>query len=151
MLVKINEEHSHLIKDDPVRPELDYIFRTSNGREIFADIENGSANAVICVGYNHQVPKTVEDLDKYSQPDFMDPLGIAVFYTVWSYKPGAGRKIVFDTVKRIREEKKHIIRFVTLSPKTQMARKFHLNNGAVVLNENKNTDNYEYKLSNIKD
>ena len=144
MLINIDENCSHLIKDDPVRPELDYIFRTSNEREVFVETENGTPNAVICVGYNHQVPKTIEELDKYSEQDFTDPLSIAVFYTVWSYKLGSGKKIVFDAVKRIKEEKKRVIRFVTLSPKTKMARKFHLNNGAILLSENEVTDNYEY-------
>ena len=144
MLINIDENCSHLIKDDPVRPELDYIFRTFNGREAFVETENGTPNAIICVGYNHQVPKTIEELDKYSEPDFTDPLSIAVFYTVWSYKLGSGKKIVFDAVKRIKEEKKRVIRFVTLSPKTKMARKFHLNNGAILLSENEVTDNYEY-------
>jgi hypothetical protein len=34
---------------------------------------------------------------------------------------------------------------VTLSPKTEMARKFHLKNGAEVFRENPDTVNYLYK------
>jgi hypothetical protein len=34
---------------------------------------------------------------------------------------------------------------VTLSPKTEMARRFHLKNGASELRENSNTINYIYK------
>ena len=41
-------------------------------------------------------------------------------------------------------------RLVTLSPKTKMARRFHLNNGAVLLKENKYTDNYEYDIDGEK-
>jgi len=37
------------------------------------------------------------------------------------------------------------MRFVTLSPKTEMARKFHHSNGAITLSENEVTDNYEYR------
>jgi hypothetical protein len=33
---------------------------------------------------------------------------------------------------------------VTLSPKTDMARKFHLKNGAKIFRENEETVNYEY-------
>jgi len=33
---------------------------------------------------------------------------------------------------------------VTLSPKTNLARRFHLKNGAIVFRENIDTTNYEY-------
>jgi hypothetical protein len=33
---------------------------------------------------------------------------------------------------------------VTLSPKTEMARRFHLKNGAIIFRENIETINYEY-------
>ena len=145
-LINAKKEHEHLIKDDTVRPELDYTFRISNGREMYVSLDNdNNIGAAICVGYTHQVPKTVTELNNFSMPDFTDPNRIAVFYTVWSYKPGAGRHIVFDVVDHIKENKKHVIRFVTLSPKTEMARKFHLSNGAFVLSENLESDNYEYK------
>jgi hypothetical protein len=47
-------------------------------------------------------------------------------------------------VKHIEESKPNIKRFVTLSPKTQMAKRFHLKNGAVTFRENDLTVNYEY-------
>jgi hypothetical protein len=34
-----------------------------------------------------------------------------------------------------------------LSPKTEMARKFHMKNGAVELQENDTTINYEYSIN----
>ena len=37
-------------------------------------------------------------------------------------------------------------RLVTLSPLTDMARKFHLRNGAVELQVNETTQNFEYKV-----
>ena len=43
-------------------------------------------------------------------------LSIAVFYTVWSYKKGAGREIIFEAQKEIKKTKPYIKRFVTLSP-----------------------------------
>ena len=145
ILHEMTKDRSYLIKDDPVRPELDYAFRTSGNKQVFI-IENeftGDPSAVICVAYTDQIPKKVDDLNKFA--DFGDPPAIAVFYTVWSYEKGAGRKIVFDTVKWIKENKKQIMRFVTLSPKTEMARKFHLSNGAITLSENETSDNYEYR------
>ena len=141
---EVTEDRSYLVDDDPVRPELSYEFRTSHNRQMFM-IENeftGDPSAVICVAYSDKVPETVDDLDFI---DFMDSAGIAVFYTVWSYEKGAGRKIVFEAVKWIRENKPEVMRFVTLSPKTEMARRFHHSNGAITLSENEKSDNYEYR------
>lgn len=140
---ELPEEFKSYIKDDPVRPELTYDFRTSMGRQIFTLDDGEKPLAICCVAYCDQVPLTVEDMSRW--PEFMDPPRIAVFYTVWSYKKGAGRKIIFEIVDYIHKHKPHIMKFVTLSPKTDMARRFHLLNGAVVLNENKTTDNYEYR------
>jgi cellobiose-specific phosphotransferase system component IIA len=39
------------------------------------------------------------------------------FYTIW-LRAGAARQLIFDAVEYIRENKKEIQRFVTLSPKT---------------------------------
>ena len=40
----------------------------------------------------------------------------------------------------------HLNRLVTLSPLTDMARNFHLRNGAVELQVNQDTQNFEYKI-----
>ena len=39
--------------DDPVRPHLSIMFRTSKGREVWAleDYETGVINAIVCVAY----------------------------------------------------------------------------------------------------
>jgi hypothetical protein len=47
--------------------------------------------------------------------------------------------------KSIESEFPGIQTYVTLSPKTEMARRFHLKNGARELRENPNTINYIYK------
>jgi hypothetical protein len=49
-------------------------------------------------------------------------------------------------VDEIRRQFPTVTRFVTLSPKTEMARRFHIKNGAHVLKENDSTVNYEYIL-----
>lgn len=139
-LMIANKEFEYVVKDDPVRPELDFNFRTDSGRELLLLKDEEDIAAVICVGYTNEVPKTVDNLDEY----ISDQNNVAVFYTVWSYKKGAGRQIVFDAVDYIKKSKGSINRFVTLSPKTEMARKFHLGNGAILLSENEVTDNYEY-------
>ena len=40
----------------------------------------------------------------------------------------------------------HLTRLVTLSPLTEMARNFHLHNGAEEIKVNEETQNFEYKL-----
>lgn len=140
-LMNVTKEYEFVVKDDPVRPELNYEFRTSSGREMFLLKEvEGELAAVICVGYTGDIPKSVNDLNELQSIQN----NVAVFYTVWSYKRGAGRQIVFNVVDHIKKNRESVNRFVTLSPKTEMARKFHLGNGAIVLSENEGTDNYEY-------
>jgi len=41
------------ITDDPVRPELDVIFRTSYGRKIFGVKYKKEICAIICFGFTH--------------------------------------------------------------------------------------------------
>ena len=139
----------NFIKDDPVRPHLPTFWRVDPNREVYVleDDETNEVQAVICVAYCNEVPTDEGELEKYSTPVTPDePIGnIAVFYTVWSYKPGAGRKLVLGTAQLIRDSMP-VKRFVTLSPQTEMARQFHLKNGAVVLQVNTTSVNYEYKF-----
>ena len=139
----------NFIKDDPVRPHLPTFWRVDPNREVYVleDDETNEVQSVICVAYCNEVPTDEGELEKYSTPTTPDePIGnIAVFYTVWSYKPGAGRKLVLGTAQLIRDSMP-VKRFVTLSPQTEMARQFHLKNGAVVLQVNTTSVNYEYKF-----
>ena len=139
----------NFIKDDPVRPHLPTFWRVDPNREVYVleDDETNEVQAVICVAYCNEVPTDEGELEKFSTPTTPDePIGnIAVFYTVWSYKPGAGRKLVLGTARLIKETMQ-VDRFVTLSPQTEMARQFHLRNGAVVLQVNTTSVNYEYKF-----
>jgi hypothetical protein len=68
-----------------------------------------------------------------------------VFYTIWSYAAGAGRRLIEEAQAEIRREQPEVETYVTLSPKTEMARKFHLKNGAEVFRENPDTVNYLYR------
>ena len=61
-----------------------------------------------------------------------------------SYKSGKGAELLIQATKSIKEQYPSITKFVTLSPKTNIARRFHLKNGATVLRENAETVNYEY-------
>jgi hypothetical protein len=129
------------IKDDPVRPEIPREFRVSDKRFVAALVSDNNPRAMVCVSLHDFVPSSVEDLEKVAQ----NPTA-AIFYTIWSYFPGAGVELLMSTVDKIRQEYPTITRFVTLSPKTEMARKFHLRNGAAVFRDNPDTVNYEYNI-----
>jgi len=141
------------IKKDPVRPELTMDFRTKYGRKVYGlKDEEGEIAAVMCFAFTNQVPTTVEELDKLSQDAYLQShfksgqVGkIAIAYTVWSTKKGGGRRIVQEVYKMIKKSH-HLNRLVTLSPLTDMARNFHLKNGAKELQVNKETQNFEYEV-----
>ena len=131
-----------LIKDDPVRPEIGIDFRISDHSEIIvAQDQYGKPSAVVCVLYRDSVPRSREELLEYAS---YLPV-VAVFYTIWSYVPGAGRKLIIAARSHIAESRPSIKRYVTLSPPTEMARVFHLRNGAQVLNINADSVNYSYE------
>jgi hypothetical protein len=130
------------IKDDPVRPDIPAEFRVAANRFVMALVED-QVRAMVCVSLQDSVPASVEDLGYVG-----DAVDTAIFYTIWSYAPGAGTELLLSAVDNIREQYPAIKRFVTLSPKTEMARRFHIKNGAVVFRENTDTVNYEYLVSN---
>ena len=138
--------------EDPVRPELDVSFRTSNGRKIYGVKYKKEIHAVMCFAFTNKVPKNVEELDKFSQDAHLQSTlrgqnvgQIAIAYTVWSKKKGGGKLIVNEVFKKIKRSN-HLNRLVTLSPLTEMATKFHSKNGAKLLQENENSQNFEYEI-----
>ena len=138
--------------DDPVRPELSNEFRTSFGRKIYGVKYQGEIHAVMCFAFTNNIHKTVDELDLLSKDAFLQSAHrdqnvgkIAIAYTVWSKKKGGGKLIVKEVYKMIKKSN-HLNRLVTLSPLTEMARKFHLRNGAVELQVNDETQNFEYKV-----
>ena len=140
------------ISDDPVRPELSNDFRTSYGRKIFGVKYKDEIHAVMCFAFTNKIPKSVDELDQFSKDAFLQSVNrdqnvgkIAIAYTVWSKKKGGGKLIVKQVYKMIKRSN-HLNRLVTLSPLTEMARKFHLRNGAVELQVNEETQNFEYKV-----
>ena len=70
---------------------------------------------------------------------------IAIAYTVWSNKKGGGKLIVKEVFKMIKKSN-HLNRLITLSPLTEMARTFHLRNGAEEIRVNEETQNFEYTI-----
>ena len=138
--------------EDPVRPELDNDFRTGYGRKIFGVKYKKEIHAVMCFAYTNQIPTSVEELEKMSTDAFLQSTmrgqnvgKIAIAYTVWSKKKGGGKLIVKEVYKKIKKSN-HLNRLVTLSPLTEMASKFHTRNGAKLIQVNKTTQNFEYKV-----
>lgn len=127
------------IKDDPVRPELSVDFRIGKHKFVSTLVEEDKPKAIVCVSLHDFIPSSVSEL--YLESNVPTT---AIFYTIWSYAPGAGVELLRETVRQIKQTFPTITRFVTLSPKTEMARRFHLKNGAVVFRENEETVNYEY-------
>jgi len=130
------------VSEDPVRPELTLGFRITNDRKIFGLKYNEEIEAIVCVAFCPEVPYTVREMDYMSRVS--EGKNIAVAYTVWSRKRGAGREII--TKLREWSIKNHCSRLVTLSPLTPMATHFHIKNGAKQVHINEETQNFEYKL-----
>ena len=131
------------VAEDPVRPELTLGFRITHGRKIFGLKYDNEIEAIICVAFCPEVPYTVREMDYMSR---VKDGNVAVAYTVWSRKRGAGREIINKLLEFIKE-KPYIKQLVTLSPLTPMATHFHMKNGAKLISINPTTQNFEYQWS----
>ena len=136
----ITDELEKLIKNDPVRPEIPMTERINSNSRIYLLKDGDQTQAITCVKFLNSIPAAVEDM-----AGLVESATTAVFYTIWSYTAGAGRALIQEAQKSIESEFPGIETYVTLSPKTEMARRFHLKNGARELRENLNTINYIYK------
>jgi hypothetical protein len=137
----LQDEFLKLIKDDPVRPEIPAEQRVNENSKIYVlENEAGEPLAVTCVKFLSEIPATVDELAKAAVKT-----NTAVFYTIWSYAAGAGRQLIEEAQAEIKRDSPEVDTFVTLSPKTEMARRFHHKNGAETYRENEDTVNYLYK------
>lgn len=139
LITSITDKLIEYIKDDPVRPEITKEFRVDNNRFVAALVEEDKPTSMVCVSLHDFIPESVEDLHRT-----VDTPTTAVFYTIWSYKPGSGAILLREAVKNLKDKNPNITNFVTLSPKTELAKRFHLKNGAIILRENNSTINYQY-------
>jgi hypothetical protein len=126
---------SQIITGDPVRPHISAEARLAPGRDVY----HLDHKAYLCIVYLDCVPPDEECLLSANIGS------IAVAYAVWSLEKGMGRTIILDALKTFQDTWR-FTRFVTLSPKTDMATKFHLSNGATLIAENKLSNNFEYFL-----
>ena len=139
------------LKDDPVRPHIPKLVRyTKNRHTLYLTDDSPEVmaskriQAIVCIALNNILAE--DEVDLYSYSDFEHENTFAHLYTIWSYGKGAGRQLALDTVDHIKKTYPHVKRVLTLSPKTEMARKFHTKNGALELRENENTINFEYRI-----
>ena len=136
MLVQLLDPDPILL-DDPVRPRISPQRKVSPFSRVYMWLEEQRIGSVVCCSYRHNIPKTERELlqvENYNQDGMK-----VILYSIWSYEKGCGQKLVQAVLARYREDK-----VITMSPKTDMARDFHLRNGAKVLQVNKTTVNYEY-------
>ena len=139
-ITTINEEIKTLLQDDPVRPEIPINQRINSNSRIYLLKDGDCTQAVTCVKFLGSIPAAVDDL-----VDLVGSATTAVFYSIWSYAAGSGSSLLHAAQKSIEAEFPGIESYVTLSPKTEMAKKFHLKNGADIYRENLDSVNYIYK------
>ena len=124
-----------IILEDPVRPRISAKDRVAPAREVY-HLKN---KAYICLAYLNEVPYDESSLLNIQCGQ------IAVAYTIWASEKGRGRDLILK-VRDMISETDRFSRLVTLSPKTDMAMKFHMSNGARLICENTNTNNFEYGI-----
>jgi hypothetical protein len=138
-LRSIDDPLTKVVKDDPVRPHIPLEQRINDAAEILILKAGEEILAATCLQWLKDIPKDEQDLinmDKTKET--------AVFYTIWSYAPGAGAELIKKAAEWILNEYTEVKNIVTLSPQTTMARRFHLKNGATIHKENETSVNYQY-------
>lgn len=143
--IEIVSDRPELWKDsDPVRPELGVSYKTYPGRQVYGlKDETGTHVAFCCVARTWDVPHDIMSLSNLTSEEG----SVYVPYTVWSLRRGAGKAIINELLREVRENDLGIKRVVTLSPKTEMARSFHERNGAKEVSSSVVMVNFEYPVS----
>ena len=140
------------IKDDIVRPNISAEYRCNPefGRRSYALVEGGEIKAVVCIANGFSIPTNETELSKIPYYSAENNQVFMVPYTIWSYSSGYGRILLNGLLENVRKEIKRTNqqkpRIVTMSPKTKVASRFHLSNGAVLIADNEESYNFEYKI-----
>lgn len=138
-IIALDDPRLSLIKDDPVRPHIPAELRINDRGTIYLWVENNQIQAAVCVMLCSRIPDSEQSM--LEQQD--DVLNVAVAYTIWSYSKGAAQQLIFAVRETVKDR---VSKLVTLSPQTEMAKNFHIKNGAVLIRENAQTWNFEYSL-----
>lgn len=136
-----SENWQTVLEHDPVRPHISHWARVAANRECFAIHDGILIRSVLCAAYIGKVPEVEDEVfAEYST------FNVVCFYSVWSFAKGAGSKIINRAMNHIMWNKPKVTRAVTFSPKTDMAKNFHLANGAKLYRENVDSYNFEYNI-----
>ena len=135
------EYWSSVLEADPVRPHISHWQRIAANRECFVIHEGIRVKSVLCCAYVGGVP--IDEPTLFQQ---WTNFSVVCFYSVWSFERGYGRQIINSAMSHIRWSRPEVYRAVTLSPKTEVAHKFHRANGAKLLQENPESLNFEYVI-----
>jgi len=143
-IIEIVNDRPELWRDgDPVRPELGVSYKTYPGRKVYGlRSEDGNYVAFCCVARTWEVPQDIMGLSRLTSEEG----SVYVPYSVWSLRRGAGKIIINELLRIAREGDLGIKRVVTLSPTTEMARNFHIRNGAYEISSTTAIVNFEYPI-----
>lgn len=137
------DEFAHVILSDPVRPHIPTSHRLGKNAKVLVLLNDShEPQSVICVAFSDHVVTTESDLFSYEA----DCATVCMLYSIWSLCKGGGQAMLSELKHWVRQHHAHVQRMVTLSPQTEMARRFHLKNGAHELQVNDQTVNFEYAL-----
>jgi hypothetical protein len=98
--------------------------------------------AQIAVAFSDHVVAEESDLFTYMG----DSAHVIMLYSIWSLSKGGGQAMLTELKSWVAAHHPQVQRMVTLSPQTEMARRFHLKNGARELQMNATAVNFEYDL-----
>ncbi len=135
-----------LLKGDPVRPNISIEDRFAFNNAVFIYWVDEKPAAICCASLMDYIPIDEGELFEEGNEHYDH----ACLYTIWSLQRGGARKLVQALLPHLRM-KYAVARIVTLSPNTEMAKRFHLSNGAVIYRNNyeEETVNYEYEFCDI--
>ena len=135
-----------LLKDDPVRPHISIEDRFAFNNAVFIYWIDDKPAAICCTALMDYVP--IDEGELFEEGNEL--YDHACLYTIWSLQRGGARKLVEALLPYLRM-KYAVSRIITLSPNTEMAKRFHLSNGAVIYrnNDDEETVNYEYEFCDI--
>ena len=151
MLLKCDLDFLKIVEQDPIRP-MELLGgpkrRFETPFEVYALIEKQgfgvATNAVACIAHAWFIPETEADLMEIRQGNQhrirSEGGNIVVPYSLWSNKKGCGTLLINALLHKFKDAGK----IITMSPKTEMARKFHESNGAFLLQSNEESNNFEY-------
>jgi hypothetical protein len=142
------EQVTKIIETDPVRRHIVSALRLKNGARVFYYGTPEDCKAAVCIHTSRIIPDSEEQLLTEYHYGGANLNGTkAIFYTVWATKKGfgLGRQVLNASLSQLIIENNHD-RYITLSPKGDLVRKFHEKNGAKLIRESLWANNFEYEI-----